>query len=454
LQRSSNRWRKQHGGQVIWALLAAAVVFLAASGGHAAPDPAQQENERLDAIEALYHQGRWREGYLEAEPGTFRTAEGQVAARYLRALGLMRLGRSDLAVPQLRAILADHPRLERVRLTLAAALRETGDEEGARHHFELLLGSRLDPELDRQIRSSLAALDEGRRWSLSAHFAHAPSTNINLGTDRDAVDIGGIIFEPAPGSKQQSGIGAQYGLNGGYRLPIADNWSATAGGAISRKDYRGSQFDETTVEVSLGLLNRTRVGYWGVEVVGSQEWATGAGGRHNPAMSALGGRAYGRFVPSSAWRLDLTAQAMARDYRHADSLDGYRADMQVSADRFIDSRSFVRLLTAGIYEKAGRDDLTFHDATLGAGLFREWRWGISTYVQASVAGRWHHGDFAFAGEPRRDVRTNALLRVTKRDFTILDFAPYWQVGYTINNSNIDLHDYRKLDVNLGWTRTF
>jgi hypothetical protein len=53
-------------------LLAAAVVFLAASGGHAAPDPAQQENERLDAIEALYHQGRWREGYLEAEPGRQR----------------------------------------------------------------------------------------------------------------------------------------------------------------------------------------------------------------------------------------------------------------------------------------------------------------------------------------------------------------------------------------------
>ena len=444
-------------------MLAAAIAVLvlagfamgAVGGAHAStPGLAQQENARLDTIEALYHQGRWQEGYALADPGTFGTAEGRVSARYLRALGLMRLGRSDLAVPQLRAILADHPRFERVRLTLAAALRETGDEEGARHHFELLLGSRLDPDLDQQIRSTLATLEEGKRWSLSAHFALVPSTNINLGTDHDAVDIGGITFLPAPDARQRSGIGVQYGLEAGYRMPIADNWSATARGGVSRKDYRGSQFDETSVEVSLGLLNRTRIGYWGAEVVGSQEWATGAGGRHDPAVNALGGRVYGRFVPSSAWRLDFTGQLMARDYRHADALDGYRADLQFSTDRFIDSRSFMRLLAAGIYEKAGRDDLTFHDATLGAGLFREWGWGISTYVQASVAGRWHHGDFAFAGEPRRDVRVNALLRVTKRDFTILDFAPYWQVGYTVNNSNIDLHDYKKLDVNLGWTRTF
>jgi hypothetical protein len=438
-------------------VLAAAALFLSALPAvaeAAGTSLARQENGRLDTIEALYRQGRWQEGYAEADPDTFGTAEGRVAARYLRALGLMRLGRPDLAVPQLRAILADHPRFERVRLTLATALRQTGDQEGARHHFELLLGSRLDPELDRQIRSTLATLEEGKRWSLSAHFALVPSTNVNLGTDHDTVDIGGITFLPTPEARQRSGIGVQYGLDAGYRMPISDNWSATARGGVSRKDYRGSQTDETALEVSLGLLNRTRIGYWGAEAVGAQEWATDADRRHKPAVSALGGRVYGRFVPSSAWRLDFTAQAMARDYRHADSLDGYRADIRFNVDRFLDSRSFVRLLAGGIYEKAGRDDLTFHDATLGAGLFREWGWGVSTYVEASVAGRWHHGDFAFTAAPRRDVRANALLRVTKRDFTILDFAPYWQVGYTINNSNIDLHDYKKLDVNLGWTRTF
>lgn len=415
---------------------------------------AGQENARLDAVEALYHQGRWQEGYEQADPGTFRTPEGRISARYLRALGLMRLGRPDLAVPELRAILADHPRFERVRLTLAAALREVGDEEGARHHFELLLGAALDPDLDRQIRSSLATLEEGKRWSLSSHFAFVPSTNVNRGTDSSTVDIGGITFQPAPGSQRQSGMGVHYGLDAGYRLPIADNWSATARGSVSRKDYRGSAFDETFAEVSLGLLNRTPIGYWGMEAVGAQEWVTDASGQHRPAVSALGGRVYGRFVPSSAWRVDFAAQAMARAHHHVEVLDGYRADMQVSVDRFIDSSSFVRLLAGGVYEKAGRDDLTFHDATLGIGLFHEWSRGISTYVQASVAGRWHHGDFAFAGEPRRDVRANALMRVAKRDFTVLGFAPYGQVGYTINDSNIDLHDYKTLDLNLGWTRTF
>ncbi len=415
---------------------------------------AQQEDGRLDAIEALYHQGKWQEGYAQADPAAFRTPEARISARYLRALGLMRLGRPDLAVPELRAILADHPRFERVRLTLATALREAGDEEGARHHFELLLGGDLDPDLDRQIRSSLATLEEGKRWSLSAHFALVPSTNLNLGTDHDRVDIGGVTFQPAPGAQRQSGIGAQYGLDAGYRLPITGTWSATARSGISRKEYRGSQSDEVSVEVSLGLLNHTPIGYWGLEAVGAQDWAASTGGRHRPALDAFGGRVYGRFVASSDWRVDFTAQAMRRDFRRAEVLDGYRADMQISADRFIDSSSFLRLLAGGIYEKASRDDLTFHDATLGAGLFREWSGGVSTYAQASLSGRWHHGDFAFAGEPRRDLRANAILRVAKRDFTVLGFAPYWQVGYTINNSNIDLYDYRKLDMNLGWTRTF
>lgn len=415
---------------------------------------AERESGRLDDIESLYRQGKWREGYEMADPGAFRTDDGQVSARYLRALGLMRLGRPDLAVPQLRAILADHPRLERVRLTLATALRETGDEEGARHHFELLLGSGLDPDLDRRIRASLATLEEDKKWSVSANFALVPSTNVNLGTNHDEIDIGGITFQPSPDARQRSGIGAQYGLDAAYRLPLANSWSATARSGISRRDHRGSRSDETGVEVALGLLNNTPIGYWGVEAVGTRDWAADPSGSQTPSMDALGARIYGRFVPSKAWRVDFSAQAMKRDYRHTDILDGYRTDIQVNADRFLDSSSFVRLLAGGVYEGAGRKDLTFHDATIGVGLFREWNSGITTYLQGSVAGRWHHDDFAFAGEPRKDIRASALLRVAKRDFTVFGLAPYWQVNYTKNDSNIDLYDYNKLDISFGWTRTF
>jgi hypothetical protein len=237
-------------------------------------------------------------------------------------------------------------------------------------------------------------------------------------------------------------------------MPLAASWSLTARSGISRKEYSGTRFDETRFETALGLMKRTPIGYWGIETIGSRELAQDRHGRHRPMLDSYGMRAYGRFVPSSAWRMDFMAQLLSRDFRNSSALDGYRADLQFNLDRFLDSRSFVRFLGSGIREKAQRDDLTFHDATIGAGYFREWGWGISSYVQASLSGRWHHGDFAFAGEPRRDWRIHALLRIAKRDLALLGFAPYWQVGYTVNQSNIDLHDYKKLDLNVGWTRTF
>jgi hypothetical protein len=411
------------------------------------------ENARLDAIEAMYHRGQWREGYAAADPSRFISDEGKLSARYLRALGLMQLGRPDLAIAELRVILAEHPRLDRVRLTLATALRATGDEEGARHHYELLLGSELDPDLDRQIRSSLATLGADKSWSLSTYFSVIPSTNVNSGTGSDVISIGGVTFRPADGSKQQSGTGVEYGFEAGYRLPLSNDWSLIAKGGVSRRDYRGSEWDETNPAGSLGVMRNIAVGYWGAEAVVSQTWATIDSG-HRAAIDSYGARLYGRFVPGSSWRFDATAEILARDYRYADVLDGYRVSAQTTIDRIIDSSRFFRGLGSGVYEKAERGDLTYHDLTLGAGLFNEWSYGISTYVQASVAGRWYHGDFAFAGEPRRDLRANGLLRIAKRDFTVLGFAPYWQVSYTTNRSNVGLYEYDKFDLDLGWTRSF
>ena len=124
--------------------------------------------------------------------------------------GTIALARGDweAAIVRFRAMLARNPNLPRVRLDLALAYFQAGEDHRAAYHFRLALG---DKDLPPVIRArALALLDRIRRrksWSVSGSLALAPDTNINQATSAREVALFGAPGRLSDDARQTSGVG-------------------------------------------------------------------------------------------------------------------------------------------------------------------------------------------------------------------------------------------------------
>ena len=199
--------------------------------------------------------------------------ESDIAARF--RLGMLAMDQStraeperrdallDQAIATFRAILVEDPSLPRVRLELARAFFLKGEDRLAKRHFEQVLAGELPPGVVRNVNGFLAQIRARKRWSLRVGAAIAPDTNIGAGSDERIIyiDFGGqrLPFQRDEEELTTSGVGVATWLGGEYQYPISDRWRLRGGGDASRREYRGSRFDQLTVAGYVGprrLLGR------------------------------------------------------------------------------------------------------------------------------------------------------------------------------------------------------
>ena len=196
---------------------------------------AQQDQEQLDKLMAtdprkldaldsrlaealmLYYDGR----YGQALP-IFNEIASEVETTDLMwwiGTSAMNTGDLNLAVKKFRQMLSVDPKLNRVRLELAAAYFQLGKYKEARKELETVQASQPPPEVKANIDKLLAAIDEATRklrWSVRAALGVQWDDNASAGPDNRLVNASGGTITLAQSSAKLGDTGYVTNLGGNF----------------------------------------------------------------------------------------------------------------------------------------------------------------------------------------------------------------------------------------------
>ncbi|WP_321397343.1 surface lipoprotein assembly modifier [Emcibacter sp.] len=358
------------------------------------------------------------------------------------------------AIDIYRDILSRHPKLTRVRLELARALFEAGEDASARHHFELVLGEKLPPAVEQNVNRFLYEIRKRKRWQVRAYFAIAPDSNITAATDQDTVYIYGLPFDLSEDARETSGLGIIGSTGFDYFWPLSDQLKLKSGFDIYHTQYSKSQFNDTFLSGNIGprfVFEKTALT---PQFLGYYRWYGGEAYNH-----AYGGQLLAEHVLSSRWRLDGTLSWQQLEYDRDVRRNGHLASITTRVSYSLTSSSLLQFLVGGTWEETRAEDLDNLSMRLGVGYYKDFGRGVTLLIRPEVLLRYYDAvENGFAvetdGEDRKDTRYSLSVDLTKRDWSIWGFAPVFGYSYTNNRSNVGFYSYERHRFQLGLTRTF
>lgn len=373
----------------------------------------------------------------------------------------------------LQDLLADNPSLNRARLELARVHYLSGDYDEAEAEARRVLE---DPTTPPQVRTTvlafLAQIDADQRqqqrrhqWRPSIYAGLMYDSNVNIGPNRDVIDIGGTLYRLSPDSRETSDLAwvVNPAISHIYNPNKRFQWGEHSGNFYWQSDasayYRG-YFDES--DLHLGVLTLRTGPAWVVP----RRWRAGIGlqadqiwlGNNNLALITS-------VNPSIVWQLGddwevgLDGLIGYRNYNHsADSgRDGWDKRLNLSAARYFNNRRWALLGGVGYHDfDADESRFSYHGPGIYAGVITQaWQNGM-VYARAG------YSRFSFDGrEPLFDRRRkDDEWRYTVgfqhdiQEGMLAGWALQGSWVYTDNKSNVAIYDYDRHAVNLGLARSF
>ena len=366
--------------------------------------------------------------------------------------GSIALHRDDwqAAMARFRAMLARNPDLPRVRLDLAFAHFQAGEDGRAAHHFRLALGTKDLPPVVRA--RTLAFLDRIRRrktWSITGSVALAPDSNINNATSATEVELFGLPAQLSEDARETSGVGLNVNLNGGYEGRISPDVRFRTSAGLSTRTYRESEFNERTVNLRAGprfLFEKFDL---------RPELTT--------SLRDLGGDLYSRsaglelsgdWLIAPPWRLNAAVGGERVSYETFLG-DGHTFSADLGIAHALGRATLVRADTSFRRENLDDDAYSWREYILGVSATRELPRGF--VVGGGPLYRWREYGAplpAFGSEARRDRTLGARITVSNRRLDWFGFSPRITLRHERRDSNLDLYDYRRTVGEFSLIRTF
>lgn len=369
-----------------------------------------------------------------------RYVEGMIAsaeARYRDAAGIY------------REILADAPNLTSVRVELARVLFLARDDDAAAFHAERLVAAGVDDRLNGQMAGLIAAVKARRPLTARGYASLLPSTNLNGGTDRDTVQLGGNAFTIDREARRKSGIGVLLGGDVLYRQAFTPTAAFVASLAGTVRHYPELGRTLVTGEGSVGIEHEGRLGRFLTSVVAGGDMSDLREDLRHVGLRAEWSR---RLAPQ--WRMTTSTTLRHEQDRNVAGNDGGWLGSTVTLDRSIGPSALLRAIGGASGARKAEDRFAYDEVLGGAGVYVELGWGITTYAQATVAARRYRDLYPGLTESREDLRTNAVLVLTKRDLSFGGLAPQLRYQFERNRSNAAFHDTTRHDLELRLTREF
>ena len=450
---------------ILCALAAGAFLLLAAPVSNAAvnpPSPAPAAD--VSSTQALVKAGKFEEALTVLRP----LARGRaVEANVLFLIGLAATGASqqpdladdereallDEAIAALHTMLIDRPGLVRVRLELARAFFLKGEDSLARRQFERVLAGKPPASVVANVQRFLAEIRARRRWTMYLGAAMSPDSNIGGASDEQIIYINDLPFRRDAEELTTSGIGVSVWTGGEYQYPLGDRLRLRLGGDVSRQDYGGSKFDQTSVSVHAGprwLVDRdTEVSL----VANARRRWTGT----SPSNDDLGARIEAGHRLTPRIRVNGRASWYRRDNRTKDFLDGPIVDVTLGGSWVI--LPILRADGAAGYASERPKSERWRNASRWLRLGASVALPLGFNLGGSGELRWtdYEGNwFPFTpdGAPREDRTRILRATVHNRAFTLYGFSPQLVVTNEARDTNAQLYDYKRTRAELRAVQQF
>ena len=418
----------------------------AATTGQSAPEPGLSD---FAVGRLLVKAGRFQDALAFLEQAEPAGAEEALERRFLLGVVYMRLGMPKEATEQYEAILAVRPDLTRVRLELARAHYAAGQDDKAKHHFQLSLGDNLPSSVESAVEGFLNAIDARKRWSGYVSIAVLPETNVVRRTDRQTVNIGGATFRLNDDARQTSGIGTQVSTGAAYVPVVGTALRGHFALSMAAKLYEQSAWNDIAMVGKAGITRLFDGGSASSGVRAGRRWQGTAGFQYSVGpWASLVVRASDRMQLSAATNLDYLT------HDESDELDGWHVSLSPVVRFVMDSRTLLEVGPRFEAVEAQADHRSSRLVGIGVGVLRAFGNGLSVSVSASLQRQRYRADDPLFSMRREDEAGWLSARLLHRSFQIGGFAPYIGYSYEQRRSSITLHDYDNHGVVVGLTREF
>lgn len=369
------------------------------------------------------------------------------------------------------SILSSNPELHRARLELARAYYLSMDYENARREAQTVLD---DPNTPVFVRTTLLAflaqidedqkkLEDRHQWTPSIYLGFMHDSNVNVGPDRDVVNIRGVAntidgteqsdtaFVVNPGIAHTYNPGKTFtlGEHGGYFL-----WQSQING------YYRRYFDET--DFNLGVLTVRTGPAWVVP----RHWRAGIGFQVDQIWLGDGRLAlFGTLNPNVTWQfgdntevtLDGTFSRRHYNKKRDTDRDGWYQSAEISAAHYFNNGKIGVQGGVGYANfNANGDRFSYQGPNAFMGIIAQpWKGG-SVYARAAYRKYDYEGDEPgfFKARDDDERRYTVGFQHNVQNGPLNKWAVLGNWIHTNNKSNVPIFDYERDQFNLGVSRSF
>jgi tetratricopeptide (TPR) repeat protein len=376
-------------------------------------------------------------------------APDDVQARFLKGLVASARGDHRLAITTFRSILIDRPGATRVRLELARSFFLAKDYSNAVRQFQFALAGDVPPPVAANIQKYIAAIREAKTLNYSFGIALAPDSNLNTGSSAREVSLFGLPFDLSEEARQRSGIGLAIDAGGEWAPHVAPGLRMRVGLNAQRREYSGSDFDDTILSAYAGP--RLVTGKWDLSLLGTgyKRWFGSS-----PYNQAAGARLEATYHVSG--RIGVSGALSSHWVRHrAETARNGRIVALNAAGFYALTPTSSGIVKAGVSRQTARADAYSNWSAFAAvGYFRDLPAGFSVYAEPSFSvARYDEALLGF-GETRRDNSRSVLVSVLNRRVVLQRFTPRISYTYTRQSSSIPLYEFTRNRWEVGLTTAF
>ncbi|WP_376870430.1 surface lipoprotein assembly modifier [Albirhodobacter sp. R86504] len=361
--------------------------------------------------------------------------------------------RTDAALRYFSAARKIAPLDPRPHLAIAESFSRAGQARRAEAYMSYLLTGPGQRANAARYADAIGILQRRHPFVTSASFALLPSTNINNVSSESNFETLLGRFEIENGGEETSGVGAEFGIQGRYRLPLARGRSFELGAALNHVWYETAALRYWRGRVTADLVQRDgahdlrggihldRTYYPDVDENRSDRLAIGLHG------------AWSRALKEDA-RLTVSGLIEHRAYIDKDSLSGVYSTLGLGyTKRHKDGSAY----TVSASVERSIPSLGYHryfGATVRAGYDRNVTDHLRAGIDASATLRVYDEDFAAVDYHRRDEIYRIGFSVSDKRLTMFDATPKLSCGYKVQSSNISLYSSNTTDCRIGWSYRF
>jgi tetratricopeptide (TPR) repeat protein len=366
-------------------------------------------------------------------------------------LGMISIAEKDHArgVDWFRRALLIAPSATRIRLELARSLYLEKRYEEAFRQFQLARAGNPPPGVVQTIERYLTAIRQEKNWSYDFAFSFAPDTNINNATSATQTTVLGLPFDLSEGARRHSGLGIAADGSVEYAPQLSRRLKFRLGAAVVRREYPGSQFDDTRFSLHAGprlILKR-----WDISLVGTAYLRWYGGRRHSDARGA---RFEGTYYPNARSAIFLGVSAQSVQYPYAPAYDGATYAVSSGYSKALTPSSIGSLHLSASRQTAQSGDLANWSVLTGFGYQRDLPGGFSIAVGPSVGlSRFDDIDPFFVRQ-RRDWIVELPLSLLNRRIVFSRFTPRLTYTFVRRWSNVPLFDFAQHRTEIGVSTVF